>query len=50
MGMGLSSAARSQGTAPTKGDATLFQNVRIFDGANPSLSVPSNVLVRGNLI
>jgi imidazolonepropionase-like amidohydrolase len=50
MGAGLASVARSQGPAPAKGDATLFQNVRIFDGANPSLSVPSNVLVRGNII
>lgn len=29
---------------------TLFNNVRIFDGINPSLSGPTNVLVRGNLI
>ena len=50
MGAGLASAARSQGSAPAKGDATLFQNVRIFDGASPNLSVPSNVLVRGNTI
>jgi len=30
--------------------ATLFQNVRIFDGKNEVLSAPSNVLVRDNLI
>jgi imidazolonepropionase-like amidohydrolase len=29
---------------------TLFSNVRIFDGRTPSLSGPTNVLVRGNLI
>ena len=29
---------------------TLFNNVRIFDGKNPSLSAASNVLIRGNLI
>ncbi len=29
---------------------TLFNDVRIFDGINPSLSGPTNVLVRGNLI
>src|SRR5215475_924975 len=29
---------------------TLFQNVRIFDGKDASLSQPSNVLVRGNKI
>ena len=32
------------------GTATLFQNVRIFDGKSPVLSAPSNVLVRGNTI
>jgi len=30
--------------------ATLFQNVRIFDGKSAALSTPSNVLVRGNII
>jgi hypothetical protein len=30
--------------------ATLFQNVRIFDGKSAVLSAPSNVLVRGNTI
>ena len=30
--------------------ATLFQNVRIYDGTGKSLSAPSNVLVRGNRI
>jgi imidazolonepropionase-like amidohydrolase/heat shock protein HslJ len=30
--------------------ATLFQNVRIFDGSGADLSPPSNVLVDGNLI
>jgi imidazolonepropionase-like amidohydrolase len=30
--------------------ATLFQNVRIFDGKNAALSAPSSVLVRGNVI
>ncbi len=29
---------------------TLFQNVRIFDGKGTSLSAPSNVLVKGNII
>jgi len=29
---------------------TLFQNVRIFNGKNATLSAPSNVLVRGNTI
>jgi imidazolonepropionase-like amidohydrolase len=31
-------------------DATLFQNVRIFDGKSAALSAPSNVLIRGNTI
>ena len=31
-------------------DATLFRNVRIFDGTGKPLSAPSNVLVRGNRI
>ncbi len=30
--------------------ATLFQNVRVFDGKSGSLSEPQNVLVRGNKI
>jgi imidazolonepropionase-like amidohydrolase len=34
----------------TAGGATLFQNVRIFDGKSAALSAPSNVLVRGNTI
>ena len=29
---------------------TVFENVRIFDGTHLSLSAPSNVLVRGNII
>jgi imidazolonepropionase-like amidohydrolase len=39
--------------APTpsiSGGVTLFQNVRIFDGVNATLSGPSNVLIRGNVI
>src|SRR5262245_19582979 len=30
--------------------ATLFQNVRIFDGKSSNLSAPSSVLVQGNVI
>ena len=30
--------------------ATLFQNVRIFDGKSAALSAPSDVLVKGNTI
>ena len=31
-------------------NATLFLNVRVFDGTNPTLSPPSSVLVKGNTI
>ena len=34
----------------TVAGATLFQDVRIYDGKGSSLSAPSNVLVRGNRI
>src|SRR3569623_3025066 len=44
----LSPKAYSQ-TAPQSG-ATLFQNVRIFDGKGSSLSPASNVLIKGNII
>jgi imidazolonepropionase-like amidohydrolase len=37
-------------TPSAGGTATLFQNVRIFDGKSAALSAPSNVLVRGNTI
>src|SRR5215470_12513498 len=46
--VGLASTARAQGNLPT--GATLFQNVRIFDGKDTSLSAPSNVLIKGNII
>src|SRR4051812_29433751 len=37
-------------SAETKSPTTLFQNVRIFNGRDLSVSAPSNVLVTGNLI
>ena len=43
----IGSAAAAQTTVA---GATLFQNVRIYDGTGKSLSPPSNVLVRGNRI
>ncbi|HYG45067.1 MAG TPA: hypothetical protein VEA17_19275, partial [Bordetella sp.] len=46
-------AAGSAGPAgQTKPAASLilFENVRVFDGTSATLSGPSNVLVRGNLI
>ena len=30
--------------------ATLFENVRVFDGKGSTLSAPTNVLIRGNKI
>ncbi|WP_426412387.1 amidohydrolase family protein [Bradyrhizobium ganzhouense] len=36
--------------AQERSAVTIFENVRIFDGKSPSLSAPSNVLVRGNII
>jgi imidazolonepropionase-like amidohydrolase len=35
---------------PVSGGATLFRNVRIFDGKNSALSAPTDVLVRGQTI
>ena len=48
--VGLASSARAQGNPPATTGATLFQNVRIFDGKGASLSAPSNVLIKGNII
>jgi imidazolonepropionase-like amidohydrolase len=50
MAVGLAAAARAQGNPPANARATLFQNVRIFDGKSGSLSAPSSVLVKGNII
>lgn len=47
----FNAAARAQGAAaPADSSATLFQNVRIFDGKHAALSPPSNVLVVGGVI
>ncbi|MES2467450.1 MAG: amidohydrolase family protein [Verrucomicrobiota bacterium] len=45
----LTGQEAAPGTA-TPGSVKVFQNVRIFDGKSATLSAPSNVLVRGNLI
>jgi imidazolonepropionase-like amidohydrolase len=45
LNLSTSAAARAQ-----QGGATLFENVRIFDGKTDVLSGPSNVLVKGNKI
>jgi len=46
----LSPTGEAQPTPPAASEATLFQNVRIFDGKSSTLSTSSNVLVRGNKI
>ncbi|MGE0525244.1 MAG: amidohydrolase family protein [Variibacter sp.] len=49
--LAFSATASAQTPAPPSTAAsTLFQNVRIFDGKSSSLSAPSNVLVKGNII
>jgi imidazolonepropionase-like amidohydrolase len=48
--LGLTSAANPQDNPPANVSATLFRNVRIFDGKGASLSAPSNVLVKGNIV
>ncbi|MCM2312329.1 MAG: amidohydrolase family protein [Steroidobacteraceae bacterium] len=46
----LCSFVNAAAAQTTVAGATLFQNVRIYDGTGKSLSAPSNVLVRGNRI
>lgn len=46
----LGGASWAQQALQAGGGATLFQNVRIFDGKSAMLSASSNVLVRGNKI
>jgi imidazolonepropionase-like amidohydrolase len=50
VGIGLSSAVRAQSAAPAEPIATIFQNVRVFDGKSDAPSPVMNVLVRGNTI
>jgi imidazolonepropionase-like amidohydrolase len=49
-GVALTGVAKSAYAQTGKPRATLFQNVRIFDGKSDKLSAPSNVLVVGNVI
>ena len=46
----LPAAVPAQQKPGERATATLFQNVRIFDGTGDALSAPSHVLVRGNTI
>src|SRR5690606_15383965 len=48
--LALVAAIGTASAQPASGPVTLFNNVRVFDGKNHSLSKPTNVLVRGNLI
>jgi len=50
LSLGLCRASLAQQAPSADGGTTLFQNVRIFDGRNATLSAPSSVLVRGNKI
>jgi imidazolonepropionase-like amidohydrolase len=43
-------AAQAQAPNTATPQATLFENVRIFDGKDAMLSPPSHVLVKGNII
>lgn len=49
LGLGQASQAAAQAPAADS-SATLFENVRIFNGKSGVLSSPSSVLVRGNVI
>lgn len=46
----IPSLALNAQTAPEASAVTLFNNVRVFDGVRATLSEPTNVLVRGNVI
>jgi imidazolonepropionase-like amidohydrolase len=46
----MSAAVRAQGAKPADQVATLFRDVRVFDGTSVTSSVTMNVLVRGNTI
>jgi imidazolonepropionase-like amidohydrolase len=48
--IGLCQVGLAQQAPSADAGATLFQDVRIFDGKNAVLSAPANVLVRGNKI
>lgn len=50
MGLALAGAALPARAQSQQPKATLFENVRIFDGKSETLSPPANVMVVGNLI
>jgi putative methionine-R-sulfoxide reductase with GAF domain len=47
---GVTSTGNRQANPTSNVSATLFRNVRIFDGQGTSLSAPSNKLVEGNFV
>ena len=47
-GLGIHPPASRLNQPPAAENATLFLNVRVFDGGNTTLSPPSSVLVKGN--
>ncbi|MEE1613442.1 metal-dependent hydrolase family protein [Microvirga sp. CF3016] len=50
IGWFATAVAQPQPTSQSGNTATLFENVRIFDGRTPTLSAPSHVLVRGHIV
>ncbi len=48
--LGIHPPASPLNQPPAAESITLFQNVRVFDGRNATLSPPSSVLVKGNTI
>jgi imidazolonepropionase-like amidohydrolase len=48
--LGIHSPASPLDQPPAVENATLFRNVRVFDGRNATLSPPSSVLIKGNTI
>jgi imidazolonepropionase-like amidohydrolase len=48
--LALAAAMMFSAFRPAWADDVLFTNVRIFDGKNPELSAPSNVLIKDNII
>ncbi|GEO13957.1 metal-dependent hydrolase family protein [Microvirga aerophila] len=50
VGYSPAATAQTQSPPPARIKATLFENVRIFDGRSTTLSTPTHVLVKGNII
>jgi imidazolonepropionase-like amidohydrolase len=50
VGYSPAALAQTQSPPPARIRVTLFENVRIFDGRSATLSAPSHVLVKGNII